>query len=473
MHKKIKHLIKNLKNVFDVDEINKIAKETKFVQRKSSINAKDFLAFNVFHGADICSAPLSQLASKYDVVFDTQVSKQALDKRFNKYSVDFMQEIFVRMMFSQNNTLKGLGNILNLHFNRVIINDATGYALPKEFKNEFQGAGGSGSPSSIKIQLQYELLTGSFMRVDIFSGTKNDTEYLNVMKEDNKCNDLKLADLGYFKIEYLKEIDMSGSSFISKVKSNTSLYMKNPNPKKTKSGEIIKSSEYIKIDVIELANPLAEGETIELNDIYIGSKKELKSRLIVTKLTEENKIKREFTHKENIRKKNVTASKGRANFNSVNVYITNVSSEVLTPTQVHDLYTLRWQIEIMFKVWKSIFKINHVKKVKMERFKCFLYGRLIALLLSSSIVFTAKNTIWEEDNKEISEIKSFGVLAQYLPKLAHEIFKGEVCIIRILQRIILNFKRLGIKSRKKHRKIVFDILKIIELKADKIEKIAI
>jgi len=99
----------------------------------------------------------------------------------------------------------------------------------------------------------------------------------------------------------------------------------------------------------------------------------------------------------------------------------------------------------------------------MERFKCFLYGRLIALLLSSSIVFTAKSIIKEEDDKEISELKSFGALAQYLPKLAHEIFKSELCIIRILRRIILNFKRFSTKSRKKNKKTVFDILQIISL----------
>jgi hypothetical protein len=40
------------------------------------------------------------------------------------------------------------------------------------------------------------------MRIDIFSGTKNDADYL-------------------------KSIDKSGSSFISKIKSNTSLYMRN------------------------------------------------------------------------------------------------------------------------------------------------------------------------------------------------------------------------------------------------------
>lgn len=473
MHKRIKHLIKNIKDVFDIDEINKIAKDTKFVQRKSNIKAQDFLTLNVFHGEDICSAPLSQLVSKYDMLFDTQISKQALDKRFNKYSVEFMREMFNQMMHSQNTTIKGLDDTLNLYFNRVIINDSTSFSLPKEFKKEFAGSGGVISPSAIKIQLQYELLSGSFMRVDIFSGTKNDAEYLKTMKKDKERKDLKLADLGYFKVEYLKRIARSGSSFISKVKSNTSLYIKNPNPEKYKVGSIKKSTEYIKIDILELAKPLAQGETIELKDIYIGSKKELKSRLIVTKLTEENKIKREITHQENIKKKRGTLKQSRIDFNSINAYITNVSSEVLTDTQVHDLYTLRWQIEIMFKVWKSIFKISQVKKVKIERFKCFLYGRLIALLLSSSIVFTAKNIIMEEDNKEISEIKSFGALAQYLPKLATEIFKGELCIIRILKRIICNFKRLGIKSRKKNKKTVFDILQILTLKLSEIEKIAI
>ncbi|WP_330112710.1 hypothetical protein VSU16_16135 (plasmid) [Cetobacterium somerae] len=47
---KFKYLIKGLKNVFNIDEINKIAKESKFMQRKSSIKPEDFLIFNTLHG---------------------------------------------------------------------------------------------------------------------------------------------------------------------------------------------------------------------------------------------------------------------------------------------------------------------------------------------------------------------------------------------------------------------------------------
>ena len=470
MNKKLKYLSKSIKECFDINAINKIAKDTKFIQRKGSITAKDFLMFNVFYGSDICTAQLSQLVSKYDMLFSKQLSKQALDKRFNKHSVEFMKEIFVKFLYYQNNTLTNLERTLRTYFDRVIINDSTSFVLPKEFKKKFSGSGGVASPSSLKVQLQYELLTGSFMNIDIFSGIKNDVDYLKTMKKYKNNKDLKLADLGYFKIDYLKRLDKSGTSFISKVKSNTSLYMKNPNPEKYKVGTIKKSSKYIKIDIIKLAEPLAAGETIELNDIYIGSKKELKSRLIITKLTEENKSKRIFNHIEGIKKKRLTLNQRRLDFNSINAYITNVSSDIITINQVHELYSLRWQIEIIFKVWKSIFKIN---QVKLERFMCFLYGRLIALLLSSTIVFTSKSIILEEDKKEISELKAFGNLTQYFPKLSFEIFKGEFYISRILKSILNNFRRLGIKSKKNHKKTALDILKLIKLNSFEVVKFAI
>lgn len=100
MNKNLKYLSKSIKECFDINEINKIAKDTKFIRRKGNITAKDFLMFNVFYGSDICTAPLSQLVSKYYMLFSKQLSKQALYKRFNKHSVEFMKEIFVKFLYS-------------------------------------------------------------------------------------------------------------------------------------------------------------------------------------------------------------------------------------------------------------------------------------------------------------------------------------------------------------------------------------
>jgi len=48
----------------------------------------------------------------------------------------------------------------------------------------------------------------------------------------------------------------------------------------------------------------------------------------------------------------------------------------------------------------------------LERIYCFISGRLIMLLLTSSIAFTAHDIIYSEKNKEISEIISFGIVLE-------------------------------------------------------------
>jgi len=311
------------------------------------------------------------------------------------------------------------------------------------------------------------------MCCDIRKGTDNDATYLNTMCEYIEPYDLKLADLGYYKVEYLKEIHDRKAFFITKLKSDTRIYIKNPNPDRYANGNIKKSTNYIKIDIQEIIKPLVEGETIELKDIYLGQKKDLKTRLIVTKLTEENKKKRQFKHLKDIKKGRGTLNKRSIEWNSVNVYATNTAVDMLTSEQVHHVYSLRWQIELMFKIWKSIFKINKVKKLKIERFKCFLYGRLIALLLASTIVFTGKDIINEETSIEISDMKSFDTVVEYFPLLRVEFFKGELSIIRVFKKIIACIKKLGVKSKRKGRKSIKEILSFMKMPSDEVEVMVI
>ena len=284
MHKRLKHLINNVKEIFSTEFLDRLSKDTGFIKRKSKINAQTFLAFNTFLSNDMCDKSLSTLCGRLAAQYNISISPQALNERFNEYSVAFMQEVFNCMMIKQNKVLQNENKKLN--FNRILINDATSYVLPAKFCNEFKGSGGVSSKAAIKIQLQYDLLTGSFICCDTYGGTSSDSNYVEVMDNHTKAGDLRLSDLGYYKIDYLKKIDDKKAFFISKLKSTSAVYQKNPSPNIRKNGTIVKSSEYIKIDIFEIIKPLADGETMEIKDIYIGSKKELKSRLIITKLSE-------------------------------------------------------------------------------------------------------------------------------------------------------------------------------------------
>ncbi|MCC3688901.1 transposase [Bacillus cereus] len=53
------------------------------------------------------------------------------------------------------------------------------------------------------------------------------------------------------------------------------------------------------------------------------------------------------------------SNKGRGKqLNAVNFYIIKIPLEHLPKEQVYDLYSLRWQMEFIFKTWKSFFRIH-------------------------------------------------------------------------------------------------------------------
>lgn len=456
LHTRLKELIKNSKDIFNPKYLDKVARDTKFVKRKSKITPEVFLTYHTFSGGDLCDKSLSTLCGRISSQYGVLVSPQALHERYNHESAEFMRIIFNDMMINQNRTL--INKKQEQTFNRILINDSTSYALPDGFREEYKGAGGTHSKSAIKIQLQYDLLSGGFSSCEFQHGVTNDSKYLDAMSDHTRCGDLRLADLGYYKINYLKTIADKEAFFISKIKNHTLLYRKNPNPSYTKKGMLIKSTEFIKIDVLELIESLSDDQTLELKDILIGSKKELKTRLIITKLSDRNKKKREIKHLSEVKRSRGTINPRSVAWNGVNAYVTNVPEEMLNANEIHEVYSLRWQIEIMFKVWKSVFEINKVKKMKIERFKCFLYGRLISLLFSTMIVFSAKDIIKKQDNKDISELKSYRITVEFFNNIRNDIFENEIHLCKLLKRIIETIKRYALKSKKKGKKTSNEII---------------
>lgn len=82
-------------------------------------------------------------------------------------------------------------------------------------------------------------------------------------------------------------MDQRGTYYISRLKLNTNLYVKNLIPKHFKNGTIKKQSKYIQIDVKRILKQLQPGETFELKYAYIRDKQQLFARVIFNRLTEE------------------------------------------------------------------------------------------------------------------------------------------------------------------------------------------
>ena len=65
------------------------------------------------------------------------------------------------------------------------------------------------------------------------------------------------------------------------------------------------------------------------------------------------------------------------------LFVTNVPAEVLSAQQVMALYRQRWQIEIIFKSWKSHFNLEAVShSTTRQLLEVALYGKLLFITLT-------------------------------------------------------------------------------------------
>lgn len=83
-----------------------------------------------------------------------------------------------------------------------------------------------------------------------------------------------------------------------------------------------------------------------------------------------------------------------------NTFITNVERKSLQAKMIRKVYYLPWQIELVFKTWKSNLQINKLKRVKKERLECQLLARLPWALLNWRLLQYCNNHI-QAKNKAV------------------------------------------------------------------------
>ncbi|MBZ9689868.1 IS4 family transposase [Clostridium estertheticum] len=447
-----------LKICFSEEEIEEIARKTGFVKRSGKIKAREFVCLCCFMDVEVANNTLVTLCTKLSAKIGIVISNQALDQRLNERCVEFLKKIFEKLLHQTitNNTC--IASIWDEYFKRIRILDSTAFQVPESYKDIYPGSGGCSQPSGVKIQLEYELKSGNLVNVEVGAGSGSDNTFGSKIRDTVKAGDLILRDLGYFSFEDFLDVEKREAFYISRLKPNIAVYIENDNIEYYKNGAPRKSSLFKRIYISDIMKQMKDGERYEIKDAYVGKEKTLKTRIILYKLTKEQLEKRSEKCAKNAKKKGIEKSDNTIELLGISIYITNIEEAVLSAEQVHEFYSLRWQIEIVFKTWKSIFHIHGVKPVKIERFQCQLYGKLILLFLSSAVMFKMRTLVLENKELEASEIKASEIVHEYIDRLYFELVKFPSRTFNTLKLVFENVVKNGLKSHRKDKKTVFDIL---------------
>jgi hypothetical protein len=297
------------------------------------------------------------------------LSKVAFHKRFNDRSFNFLKSVLAEQMTSK---LVVAGEN-NWHpFSRVMIADSCKFALPQKFEKDYPAHSGNHAKSLMNIQYSFDLKHGNWEVLELAKATENDLAYTKRTLEHIHQGDLYIRDLGYVSHAYLIKIVKEKAFFINRL---------HPlwNPVLCDTGKAI--------NWVSLYEKMKQTKTAHLETmITIGTgQNAFNCRLITVSVPEE--VWAERIRKAQIRAKSVGYQltdeyKQRCRFS---LFITNTSDEILKTTEIMQLYRLRWQIELVFKTWKSLLNIHKVKAVKKERFECHLTAKFIWILINWKI----------------------------------------------------------------------------------------
>lgn len=394
---------------------------------------------------------LDQACAWLGKVYGLDIKKQSLDERFNLDAITFAKEVLKQALEKQ------LNNIFETRFlpgfNSIRIKDGTRFNLSANLYKYYKGTGGSEGTSNaaLCIQFEYDALSGKILTLEITDGIRNDYTDAKETVSRADMGDLIIRDLGYYSLPTLSKFDGAAAFFISRLGTKTKVY----EPGKEK--EI--SFKELYNDMVKTKKPCIE------KDIFVGKKERMPLRLVIAVVPDEIYEKRIRKAEKNNKESGYNISddyKARCRFN---LFITNVKPDVLSKDEILVLYKLRWQIELMFKNWKSVFKIDKIQEMKYERFTCILVAKLILIVVNLQIIWNLKTYYYAKKKKILSMFKCFKTLLKEFTIVYGILKKKREESMKFLKEIIELFSENHWKEKRKNRTNYEDILDLFICKS--------
>ena len=378
---------------------------------------------------------LDNLAEDFESEYGMSISKQGLDERFNKQSVTFLKMVVSNMLSSQ--IQKRISNSDKFLFPSCRLRDSSRFGLPDEYASVYKGYGGATkSASIISIQYEFDLLSGNQIDLQLTSACRNDQQDSKESVNNINKGDLLIRDLGYVTTSYLKSVIEKEGYFLNRIPSQMNVYDIENQHEKIDFEKIYKKMKKYNLPYLEF-------------DAMIGKKAKIPSRLIVYLNKESTYKSRLKRTKKNTKSIGCNVSKEQKIRSRLDIYITNTDQEMIKSENIRSIYSLRWQIELVFKAWKSLCKIDKIKKVKIHRFECVLLAGLVWILANWKILqFVNK---WFMDNlkdKMPSTWKFFKLSTLNKAKLRKIIFRNESITPWLELLLIISEKKLHRETKK-------------------------
>lgn len=337
------------KKVFGSGELAAIARETGFGKRNRKITPRRLfwvLVLGFGAGPKRCLAGLSRV---FGMLTGRFVTRQALHKRFQGETVLFFQRCLQRLMekaaeWTSEPLPEGLQG-----FEDIALFDSTTLRLFDRLRKRFPACRKNVRLAALKVHTLMSLARKQAVQVQITGERVHDRLGIEI---GEWVRGLLLAfDLGYFDYGLFKEIVGMGGHFVSRLKDRA-------------NGVIVAvrkgcGKERIGLDLNDI---VFQGTFVDLDVCFGCGSRAATFRVVAVWDTK---------------------------IENYHWYVTSLAPEEFSAREVAQIYRLRWQIELLFKEWKSICRIQQLPSAKEEVVLSLVYAGLCAAVLSRLALWLA------------------------------------------------------------------------------------
>ncbi|MFN0013749.1 MAG: IS4 family transposase [Saprospiraceae bacterium] len=433
---------KRMETIFRKEQLNDLGRELGFIHRQRIVSGLGFAQLCI-GGAEESglNASLTQLLTQARKL-GMALSPEGLNSRFTAQAESFMEKLFAKVAAWHIEEELEL-NTLDA-FSEVLVEDSSNWQLPACLKARFKGFGGGASEAGIKLNLRIGLKSANWQVCFRNATAPDNTSPMGSIS----AHSLLLRDLGYFKIDDLRSIEKSEAFYVSRFKFNTTVYL---------SADLTEKP----IDLLTISRKMKVNEVRQIW-CYIGRAQRFRTRLVLQKVPVKVAQTKRKKLKEDKQNKRKNLSQDRLQFCDLNAFITNLPQNSFCAQQVMKLYTIRWMIEIIFKVWKSVYRIDEMRPMNEYRFMCLLYGKLIWILLHHKLFSWTKCYFWNTYHIDVSELKGFKILQELKTDLQQALWNNsfQACFefLNVLYQLIGNTAQKQVRRRKFNQLLHFDKL---------------
>lgn len=389
-------------DIFNPEFCHQLARQSGFIQRNSSkIKGHEFIKVLVVPSNGLSDDSLNGLCDRMgEINSEANISASALAQRINtKASVRFIRGCFERILQLTREKVEKQYSSLEgalTSFKNIYIQDSTVFEINKVLSKFFPGTkrggkqGGTSCKSQMKIDLIHNFTTGKIEEAQIYEGKLPDQALAGKVESIVSEGDLIIRDLGYFKIESLKTIDKEKAFFLTRFPSHVKVYLK-----------------YSDKEPVDLATYLTKHyKTSSIINLKVWvSAERLEVRLVAYKMPERIVVERRRKAHKSAKERGRVLSKEKLALLNFSLFVSNIPIEMVSTEVMGTIYRLRWEIELIFKMWKSHLKIDVLRGLCLQRILCLIWSRLCMVILLAHITACFLNLAEKLCNGELSPTK--------------------------------------------------------------------